>query len=589
MFKKQFSFASGLNSDLIVDHRIQNSCIPSVNSFYNGGWFLNEASRCDYGNSYISTDWGIYVNSDKSENYALTSKIKVSSWGLYKVTVRIYAQDTVEGMNLYTNLRAFVDYDCKLEKGSEYIKSFYVNVTPYIIAHTNSMQEEKIIFVSVTGKNAGLSEITVEQVESTDIDKLCTIWVAGDSTLTDQSAISPYNQKFSCGGWAQMLSLYVKDAAVCNLAHSGMTTTCFREDGHYKIIQDNIRKGDFVIIQFGHNDQKRRYLSPFTGYLTNLKRYVDEITSYGAYPVIVSPISRIPLKDGKETYSLLSGYELACSYLADTMNIQFINLHKKSFEYWNSCADPHDFFVRGDVTHTNDTGALLLASMFVHEVMAQKQTPLSSYMQENSSYEVKECCSNSPAPEIREGSIFDIPLPYLDIKDSEYLDSVTKAFRRGLLDPCILYIHPEKYLSRAEFLMVLCKAINIAPVHPYSGWFYDMDKIEWYSGFVEVCLQNNLIDSRTVNQRMFRPDENLLYRDLCVFTVRALSDKNSRKDLNEIYCINKAIELGIIPNNVNPDKAVVRGGIYQSLVVLMDNLSFLPNKTALAIENHPVL
>ena len=74
---------------------------------------------------------------------------------------------------------------------------------------------------------------------------------------------------------------YFDGLAVCNQAHGGMTTNCFRDDGHWDIVCRNIRPGDIFMMEFGHNDQKRRNLRPFGQYAANLRWYIHEIRKTG--------------------------------------------------------------------------------------------------------------------------------------------------------------------------------------------------------------------------------------------------------------------------------------------------------------------
>nr|WP_304954957.1 hypothetical protein [uncultured Acetatifactor sp.] len=75
--------------------------------------------------------------------------------------------------------------------------------------------------------------------------------------MTDQSAEYPYAPGTNYSGWGQMISAYLNQRiAVSNHAHSGLTTASFREEGHYGILEQYIRPGDYMLIQFAHNDQK---------------------------------------------------------------------------------------------------------------------------------------------------------------------------------------------------------------------------------------------------------------------------------------------------------------------------------------------
>ena len=86
-----------------------------------------------------------------------------------------------------------------------------------------------------------------------------TVYIAGDSTVTDQPAEYPYNATSTYCGWGQMFPQFFNTGiAVENHAQSGSTTEDFK-NVNFTAFKDKIKKGDFLIIEFGHNDQKNRY------------------------------------------------------------------------------------------------------------------------------------------------------------------------------------------------------------------------------------------------------------------------------------------------------------------------------------------
>ncbi len=282
-------------------------------------------------------------------------KAQVPEFGTYKVEVTLRSgKDKVRGLTLFAGRRNIVASDVCVD--GTFSNTFYVAVTPYIPALTSERNNDKNIFVSWTHKSL---------IESADIritrQEVPVIWVAGDSTLTDQNAGIPYYPFGSCCGWAQTIARFTSKAAVCNLSHSGMTSNCFRDDGHYAIAKEFMKEGDYFIIQFGHNDQKRRNLAARGGYSENIERYIKEVIDLGVQPILCSPISRIPLKLTEDEanklgadrfYSLLSSYADACKDIAAKTEVPFVDLHGFTFEKWKEFGDKaSDFFMMGDITH----------------------------------------------------------------------------------------------------------------------------------------------------------------------------------------------------------------------------------------------
>ena len=127
-----------------------------------------------------------------------------------------------------------------------------------------------------------------------------TIFWAGDSTVQTND-YTTYPQH----GIGQMFSLFLADGyRVENHAKNGRSTKSFLDEGRLRAIEERIGKGDFLFIQFGHNDEKSqdptRYTEPFSSYIENLEIYIKTARDKGAYPVLITPLERrCFLEDGK--------------------------------------------------------------------------------------------------------------------------------------------------------------------------------------------------------------------------------------------------------------------------------------------------
>lgn len=120
---------------------------------------------------------------------------------------------------------------------------------------------------------------------------MAAIFYAGDSTVKFNK-ISTYPQT----GISQALLLYVKESVeVKSFAQNGRSTKSFIEEGRLKLIENEIKKGDFLFIQFGHNDSKddpKRHTDPDTTFLENLMKYISVAREKEAWPVLITPIAR---------------------------------------------------------------------------------------------------------------------------------------------------------------------------------------------------------------------------------------------------------------------------------------------------------
>lgn len=121
---------------------------------------------------------------------------------------------------------------------------------------------------------------------------MSTIYWAGDSTVQNNN-ITTYPQT----GIGQVFYLFVKpEVKIENHAKNGRSTKSFIDESRLPAIYDRITEGDFLFIQFGHNDEKiqdpARYTEPFSDYMINLEKFVNVARNKKAYPVFITPLER---------------------------------------------------------------------------------------------------------------------------------------------------------------------------------------------------------------------------------------------------------------------------------------------------------
>ena len=154
------------------------------------------------------------------------------------------------------------------------------------------------------------------------------IYWAGDSTVKENTVFS-----FPQTGIGQVFKLFVKrNIAVLNFAENGRSTKSFIAEGRIDTIQKRIDKGDFLFIQFGHNDEKindpSRYTAPYGEYQENLLEFINVAREAGAYPVLITSLyRRLFNEDGKTLYEKNHGdYPDAMTELAKRENVPLIDL-----------------------------------------------------------------------------------------------------------------------------------------------------------------------------------------------------------------------------------------------------------------------
>lgn len=209
-------------------------------------------------------------------------------------------------------------------------------------------------------------------------DTMTTIFWAGDSTVK-QNSIATYPQT----GIGQMFHRYVRNMQVQieNYAENGRSTKSFIDEGRLAVIYDRMRMGDFLFIQFGHNDEKAddpvRYAEPETAFPANLEKFVNAARNKGAIPVFVTPLTRWNRNDPKAKYR---HDEWAASYrrTAEKLGVALVDLTRMSEELVDALGDKArtDFYMNlpagvypaypdgmKDGTHLQPLGAMTFAGL----------------------------------------------------------------------------------------------------------------------------------------------------------------------------------------------------------------------------------
>lgn len=126
----------------------------------------------------------------------------------------------------------------------------------------------------------------------TDTRDTITIFMIGDSTMANKTLRGGNQER----GWGQMLAgFFTDDVRVDNHALNGRSSKSFIDEGEWEKVRTQIRKGDYVFIQFGHNDEKpdaKRHTDPGTTFDATLRRYVEETRAKGGIPVLFNSIVR---------------------------------------------------------------------------------------------------------------------------------------------------------------------------------------------------------------------------------------------------------------------------------------------------------
>lgn len=212
-----------------------------------------------------------------------------------------------------------------------------------------------------------VASVTIEPVSAP------TIFLAGDSTVTDQAA-EP------AASWGQMLPAMLDGSiAVANHAKSGATLKSFLTDLRFDKLLSAVKPGDWLFIQFGHNDQKQEwpqtYADAATTYPAYLRAYIAEVRRRGAHAALVTSPERRNFDESGHIKDTLGSYADAVRKLAAEERVPLIDLNADSraiYEALGPQVAPTAFNDGGkDKTHHNNYGAWLLASAVAERIRTQ--------------------------------------------------------------------------------------------------------------------------------------------------------------------------------------------------------------------------
>ena len=154
-----------------------------------------------------------------------------------------------------------------------------------------------------------------------------TIYICGDSTVED-------HRNEPLGSWGLVLPAFVcKGWTTANFAKSGLAMKTFEEEGRLERVLEHLEKGDWVMIQFGHNDQKIKGEEAENGYTRRLGEWIDRIRKKGAHPVLVTPVERRGFHPahGTQFGKSLAKYAEAVKAVAAAKGVPCVDLNDASY------------------------------------------------------------------------------------------------------------------------------------------------------------------------------------------------------------------------------------------------------------------
>jgi lysophospholipase L1-like esterase len=322
--------------------------------------------------------------------------------GNYEVTVDLGSDSASSNTAVRAESRRLLLQQRPIAAGKSERHTFIINVrTPAISAEgepaaasvklkpreIGALDWDTKLTLEFNGSHPSVRSILIHKV----LDKP-TLYLAGDSTVVDQD-------KEPWAAWGQMLPWFFDSTvAIANNAESGETIHSFVRENRLAKIMSTIRKGDYLFIQFAHNDQK-----PGTGFVSipaykdSLRSYIQQARDHGAIPILVTSMNRRKFDMSGHIEMTLGDYPAATRDIAAEQKTPLIDLNVmsktlfeamgeqgtlKAFVHYPANTYPGQNMELNDDTHFNSYGAYELARCIVQNIQ-QQHLPLAARLRKN--------------------------------------------------------------------------------------------------------------------------------------------------------------------------------------------------------------
>lgn len=337
-----------------------------------------------------SLGFGFDLNSEKNvklKKNALTSKGSVYfsqklPEGNYKIDI-VLGNNKCSRTTIKAESRRLMLNQVKVQKNKTSIHSFIVNVRSPVIDNNT-----KILV-----KNRDKSQLNwdhkltleflgnpaIKSLKITQVTTIKTIFLAGDSTVTDQD-LEPW------ASWGQFITNYISDKiVVANYAESGSTLSDFKTVNRLHKILSLIKPGDYLFIEFAHNDEKQKGegIGPWQSYSNLLREYVTKSREKGGTPVLCTPTQRRAFNNDGSLKDTHGDFPEAIRKVAKELNVPLIDItlmttkmyeswgieeSKRAFVHYPANTFPGQTKPLNDNTHFSNFGANEIAKCVVQEI-----------------------------------------------------------------------------------------------------------------------------------------------------------------------------------------------------------------------------
>lgn len=317
-------FYFGTNKKSAKGILIDNPLVYNPTTAY--GFDFNTAQNVQIKNTSFVTEKSAYFSVKLSE-------------GNYSVRVTMGSDEKETNVTIKAESRRLMLGQLSIRKGEQVTKTFNVNVrTPKIDnAASISLKDRELGDLNWDNKLTleFLGSVAIQKIEIIPLTTLTTIFLAGDSTVTDQE-IEPW------ASWGQFITQYFnEDIVVANYAVSGSSLSSFKASGRLKKILLLIKPGDYLIVEFAHNDEKIKgeENGPWKSYSNLLTEFIQSAREKGAIPVLATPTQRRFFNEDGALKPTHGDFPDAMRAVAKKMNVSLIDVTEMTTQLYESWGD----------------------------------------------------------------------------------------------------------------------------------------------------------------------------------------------------------------------------------------------------------
>jgi lysophospholipase L1-like esterase len=382
-----FSAPSVFRFDFGSDQSSSGWTPVSKNSVYSAqkGFGIISSGEIEAGKDYLSSKKPFYFVVDLPE-------------GHYELILTLGGSAEGSSMTLKAESRRLLFENVKTEPGKTVQKTVVIDVRYPEMAKQEGikLKEREVNYLNWDHKltlEFNGEHPCVAAIEIKKADHLPTIFLAGNSTVTDQE-----NEPWA--SWGQMFPNFLKpEVVVANYAESGETLLAFKRENRLQKILSQMKTGDYLFMEFAHNDQKPggNHLDAMTTYKDELRYYIAEARKKGGKAVLVTSTNRRRFDENGKIINTLEEFPEGMRQLAKEENIPLIDLNamskafyetlgvensKKAFVHYPANSYPGQGKPLADDTHFNPYGAYELAKCVVQGVL-QTIPDLAKYIRDD--------------------------------------------------------------------------------------------------------------------------------------------------------------------------------------------------------------